>query len=104
MKLWTPPATWTVARRSGLAIGRLRRRTASINWKIPAFTPIPSAKVKIAVMVKPGLFRRERNATFRSWTIESDHLLPAVRCEALFDADSRADNDGFFSGLAISSK
>jgi hypothetical protein len=36
--------------------------TALATEKIALFAPMPSAKVKIAIKVKPGFFRNIRNA------------------------------------------
>src|SRR3984885_10156490 len=38
----------------GSLTGRVRSRTASSNWKIAAFAPLPSARIRTAVMPKPG--------------------------------------------------
>jgi hypothetical protein len=39
-----------------------RRRTLSITLKMALFAPIPSARVIMAMMLKPGDFRSRRKA------------------------------------------
>ena len=46
----------------GFATGNDLSRTALISVKIAVVAPIPSASVRIAVMVKPGVFRNCRTA------------------------------------------
>ena len=46
----------------GFATGKDLRRIALINVKIAVVAPIPSARVRIAVIVNPGVFRNCRTA------------------------------------------
>ena len=46
----------------GSATGRFFSNTACTSVKIAAFAPMPSASVRTAVMVKPGVLRNCRSA------------------------------------------
>src|SRR5207244_12255102 len=46
----------------GFLTGMARRRTESISWKMAVLAPMPSARVRTEMMVKPGLRRRSRKA------------------------------------------
>src|SRR6266571_4559750 len=50
----------------GCLNGSGRSRTVSITLKIALFAPMPRARVKMAMAVKPGAFANIRSAYFRS--------------------------------------
>src|SRR5579884_1800804 len=50
-----------------LGYGKGRRSTWSMTENMAAFTPMPSARVRIAVSVKPGVFANCRSAYFTSF-------------------------------------
>src|SRR5439155_13772382 len=50
------PSSW------GFLTGMARRRTESMSWKMAVLAPMPSARVRTEMMVKPGLRRRRRKA------------------------------------------
>src|SRR5437867_556356 len=54
------PSSW------GFLTGMVRRRMESMSWKIAVLAPIPRARVRTEMMVKPGLRRRNRKAWRRS--------------------------------------
>lgn len=47
---------------SGRATGKLRSRTASSNWKMAVFAPIPKASDRMATVVNPTLCANTRTA------------------------------------------
>src|SRR2546423_2825868 len=57
--------------RSASGNGSGRRRTPFTRLKIAVFAPMPSARVKIAMMLKPGVFNNIRTAYFRSVNTKS---------------------------------
>src|SRR6266478_457661 len=50
----------------GFLTGMVRRRMESMSWKMAVLAPIPRARVRTEMMVKPGLRRRNRKAWRRS--------------------------------------
>src|SRR5260370_136371 len=69
-------AARTAASLVGSATGRLRRRTASSNWKMAVLAPMPSASVRMAVAAKPQLLRSARHAKRRSCIMNSAETAP----------------------------
>jgi hypothetical protein len=59
----------TRTRRSGSVNGSGRSITALTTLKMAVVAPTPSASVRAAMAVKPGLFRRARAAYRRSWRV-----------------------------------
>src|SRR5437588_9267812 len=57
--------------RSASGNGSGRSRTPFTRLKIAVFAPMPSARVKIAMMLKPGVFNNIRTAYFRSVNTKS---------------------------------
>ena len=48
-----PRGKWITTSSCGSVTGRVRRRTASSNWKIAVFAPMPSASDRMAAAAKP---------------------------------------------------
>src|SRR6202022_697868 len=75
--------------RSASGYGNGRNSTASITLKIALLAPIPRARVKMAMALKPGAFTNIRNAYFRSVsTIVSAELLRPQRLDRIDQGSS----------------
>src|SRR5437763_12182713 len=73
----------------GFGNGSGRSNTESITLKIALFAPMPRARVKIAMMVKPGAFNSIRNAYLRSLNINFiPHAKPAPDRRLLRDGQA----------------
>src|SRR5580693_4691075 len=63
--------SWSETMRSGSGYERGWSRTAFTTEKMAVLAPMPRARVRTAITVKPGDFRRLRRPYFRFWIKES---------------------------------